>query len=227
MTRQTVIGVVVCAIVLMSVAASVAQATVIMDATHLNGSFDAPDVTGSVGPTVPTGWWASGWPANNLPGLADGGVDAGQYLFWNNPFTSPDSCYLGQDKIYTIAAANEKITLSYFIGSPNGLGADVFARSVMRLGTYGGFSYVIAPYTDCGHVLGDSSSLQTLSYISTAADIGKPIALQFDFYRTGNSGQAQLDLITVTTSPVPEPATAALAVTGLIALLCYAWRKRK
>lgn len=227
MTRRTLIGVAVCSLVVMSVAASLAQAAVIMDATHLNGSFDAPDVTGSVAPTVPTGWWAGGWPANNLPGLADGGVDAGQYLFWNNPFTSPDSCYLGQDNIYTITAANEKITLSYFIGSPNGLGADVFARSLMRLGTYGAYSNVVAPYADCGHVLGDAGSQQTLTYITTAADIGRPIALVFDFYRTGDSGQAQLDLVTITSSPVPEPATAALAVTGLIALLCYAWRKRK
>ena len=33
--------------------------------------------------------------------------------------------------------------------------------------------------------------------------------------------------ITVTTTPTPEPATLVLLITGLLGLLCYAWRKRK
>ncbi len=37
----------------------------------------------------------------------------------------------------------------------------------------------------------------------------------------------QVDLDEITITQVPEPSTLALLVTGLIGLLCYAWRKRK
>lgn len=55
------------------------------------------------------------------------------------------------------------------------------------------------------------------------------------FVRLGDSGGAEvgianIDYIRITTgafAPIPEPSSMALLATGLIGLLCYAWRKRR
>jgi hypothetical protein len=43
----------------------------------------------------------------------------------------------------------------------------------------------------------------------------------------GDASHGFAPRLVLTTTPVPEPATAALLATGLIGLLAYAWRKRK
>jgi hypothetical protein len=50
-----------------------------------------------------------------------------------------------------------------------------------------------------------------------------------DWYHSPNLGESDWAgfQLTATSAPTPEPSAAVLAITGLVALLAYAWRKRK
>lgn len=47
------------------------------------------------------------------------------------------------------------------------------------------------------------------------------------FFLANWDGPANLNVASVAVGPVPEPSTVAFALSGLLGLLCYAWRKRK
>lgn len=213
------------AVVWMWGVAATALADVIMDANHLNGSFSSPDVEGWQDATPPTGWSVSGSVGGQ--GVADGGVDAGQYLYWNAPSTTAQVDWVWQSNVYTIQAAGERLDMSYYVGSPNGQGVDVNIQGWMNILGDGYANLTKSGYVNCTNIpLGSTGSMQTLSYTTTSADIGKSLQIAFDLY-SGGIVQANLDLVTVTTTPTPEPGTLVILVGGLTGLLCYAWRKRR
>ncbi len=205
--------------------AATAQADVIMDANHLNGSFSSPDVEEWQAYTPPTGWSVAGIAAGQ--GLVDGGVDAGQYLYWENPSTTAENDWVWQSNVYTIQAAGERLDMSYYVGSPNGVGVGVYIQGWLNILGDGYANRTSSGYVNCTDIrLGSTGSLQTLSYTTTSADVGKSLEIAFDLY-ADDWVQANLDLVTVTTTPTPEPGTMALLVAGLVGLLCYAWHKRR
>lgn len=205
--------------------AATVQADVIMDANHWNGSFSAPDVDGWQDGTPPTGWSVSGSVGGQ--GVADGGVDAGQYLYWSAPSTTAYLDWVWQSNVYTIQAAGEKLDMSYYVGSPNGQGVDVCIQGWLNILGDGYANRTSSGYVNCTNIrLGSAGSLQTLSYTTTTADVGKSLQIAFDLY-SGGLVQANLDLVTVTTTPTPEPGTLVLLAVGLTGLVCYAWRKHR
>ena len=81
-----------------------------------------------------------------------------------------------------------------------------------------------------------TSGRQSLTYITTTytptgADIGNSVNLGLWVNNTGMSGTGEVhyiaDNVTLSRVATPEPGTCVLLVTGLLGLLCYAWRKRR
>jgi hypothetical protein len=67
----------------------------------------------------------------------------------------------------------------------------------------------------------------SISGVATSSSTG-PIGIVFKFETGEGAYQPWLDNVAITqTSPIPEPATGALAGLGLLGLLAYAWRKRR
>lgn len=73
-----------------------------------------------------------------------------------------------------------------------------------------------------------ASIAATFNYTATAADNGDTLRLML-LGTPGSANQVRtgIDAITVTTSPIPEPGTLILLMTGIAGLLAYAWRKQK
>jgi hypothetical protein len=55
--------------------------------------------------------------------------------------------------------------------------------------------------------------------------VAQPIAARF--VPESGAGWAGIDNVSVTAAPTPEPGTLVILATGLIGLLCYAWKKRR
>lgn len=203
--------------------------TVIMDATHLNGSFSSPDVSGWLDGQSPTGWNRSG--ATETAGLADGGVDAGQYFYVGLPiYGGPEQNWLWRENVYTVAAAGETIAMSYYIGSPYKGDEHALVKGWLQFVGDGYRNNQATGYVDCvGKTLGGAGSLQTLSYTTVADDVGKSLIVAFDFYNSSESlgVQANVDCVTVTSTVVPEPSGCSLLALGIFGMLAYTWRKRR
>jgi hypothetical protein len=81
------------------------------------------------------------------------------------------------------------------------------------------------------------AEFDNLAFTPVAGIIGTAAQVWLDTYATAtDANHLVIDRLVLTTSPivagalyqpVPEPGTLILMVTGLIGLLCYAWRKRK
>ncbi len=70
---------------------------------------------------------------------------------------------------------------------------------------------------------------QSFEYTAVAAAVGQDLYFELVNDRPGGTTYRQtfVDDFSGTYTPIPEPGTLALLVTGLLGLLCYAWRKRK
>ena len=96
-------------------------------------SVSSPDISGwQYGP--PTGWSVAGSPAGHQQGLQDGGVDSGQFLFWNWPLGSWDQSVLRQDNLYSVLSAGDvgKSLSAYFNPTSNDGAQQVFLDLVSR-----------------------------------------------------------------------------------------------
>ena len=65
----------------------------------------------------------------------------------------------------------------------------------------------------------------TFTAESGGAYIGRPVVVEF--WHSGGGTYSGIDKVYLDYTPVPEPGTLVLLATGLLGLLCYAWRKRK
>ena len=83
------------------------------------------------------------------------------------------------------------------------------------------------------NIIPDSSGIpgtHTFDWTATAGGdyIGESLSIGFFTEAALQSGAAVIvDNVSATVSEVPEPGAIVLLATGLIGLLCYAWRKRK
>jgi hypothetical protein len=217
---------VVCAVGILLIGAAVACAdTVTID----NASFESADL--SVGEVwgvadVPPSWMTTrgsgagcgyydvvhyGWFTQAPP---DGGKQALAFGAGNN---------LCQVLTATLAA-NTKYTLTMDAGA--GL-PWAFGNADFTLG-YGNYSVVtdLAPATssEVAPAQGYWSPWQK-TFVTGANPDGLGQTLRID---VGGGGTfAFVDNIRLDAAPVPEPATLTIVCTGLIGLLCYAWRKRR
>lgn len=202
---------------------SVVQANTItvMDATHLNGSFEAPTVSGWSDGTAPTGWVVSDNSSRKasagLAGAGQGGIGGGQFFYWVNPFNNN----LSHSAIYTVAAAGEQVNASWYLGSNTGLitdWVDINARLVDQTNSVLAQSGWV---TTLGVTLGGTGSYQTITYTTQASDIGKQLGMDFWFLQnwTGAGACPFLDEVVVSVTTVPEPASLALLGLGALALL--------
>ena len=69
-------------------------------------------------------------------------------------------------------------------------------------------------------------ALRSYTYTATSAAVGADLYLKLGM-TPDTSVQIVLDDVSGTYTPTPEPGTLILLTTGLLGLLCYAWRKRR
>ena len=186
----------------------------------LTGTTQADLITNGTFDTGLSGWTTSApYPTSGM------GWDSGQFANLKYGSSSATAGWLSQT-IGTLSAGKE-YTVSYDARAEGGTPM-VFAGLYYDNGT------VWAP-------LGSSPYTQTLSggdfqtygfsFDTLAGQPYNGAALQFkigaaDAGGDANAAWSDVDNISVTVAPTPEPGVLVLLGTGLISLLCYAWRKR-
>jgi hypothetical protein len=165
----------------------------------------------------------SGWDTN---GYFVDATDPTAYI------PDPGALWLSADKhcrqvTGQTIAANEVYTLSFDAANTNEVeGSD---PNVVHAWLYSsGDSAVLA---DSGSISLPGTATEvwnTYSFQFTTlagqAYVGQTIGVEF---ATAGYGYCGVDNFSLTVMTVPEPAAIVLVVTGVIGLLCYAWRKRK
>ncbi len=160
-----------------------------------------------------------------------GGLDPYTPASWetySNGFAPSDGA------IVTVALNTTVSPLGYDIDSI----VTVSASSGPRLGQKFDLWYSLVANPDAFVlVTGDNGATVNRAGGPCAADVStitgdSPIAtgvakLQFQFYSYDGANENVYREIDVFGAAVPEPGTLALLATGLIGLLCYAWRRRK
>jgi hypothetical protein len=213
------------AVVAVVLAASVAQATVITPYVSDTGSFPVSDTDQpGTGATIMPGavvWVGSAANLNNGGGGSlEGGVSAGCGLQPGNVFgysLSPTNAPLGWNvnEITSYASwdagGGGRSSQGYSVIA---YGADWSVKGVLPAQTYVDATGKVASkvdITDLGWT--GVSMLVFRDFIAAPPGLGN-VYHEFDVFGTP-------------TSNVPEPGTIVLLATGLIGLLCYAWRRRK
>ena len=106
--------------------------------------------------------------------------------------------------------------------------APLTTERIYRLGhnvtANGGESYTFQPYyVDLTE--GGSTVVNVGSYTGTMTDLGLMDHLHLAITTPSSIYVGRVDEYRI--SQIPEPSTLALLATGLVGLLCYAWRKRR
>lgn len=194
-----------------------AEVITVMDATHQNGAFNSPSVSGYNDGVAPTFWTVSdassraAWAGVAGPGL--GGIDGGQFFYWANPFANT----LTQNNLYTVASAGELITASWYLGSNTGLMTDYVTINGLLVDQTNAILSQSGDVSTLGITLGGTGSYQTISYTTTSGDIGKQLGIRFNFFETftGAGAVPYLDDVVITVATVPEPGSVVLVCAGL------------
>lgn len=164
------------------------------------------------------------------PGLISGG-DSTQlvYNYMGSPGGFGGRIFAGTQNGDTLQAGT--YTLKVAVGNDqNWTGGEAY----LDLGTYNGASGDGNGYMSEKHVLaasipgGSMTTFQTQLIVSGSdPQIGNPILISLHAVNNKGSGAAVVCFDNVRLDYVPEPGTMALVASGLLGLLCYAWRKRR
>ena len=192
-------------------------ATIIVDPTNLNGSFESQVITDNGGQWSNT-WIAdrwSTWGAGAFFLQSVGGVqDGSQFAGIGGNGTSGGGIYLDRSTINHTIGANTTYTLTVWARVNDG------GDSTATISIYGndGVSYLQQTTTALS---GLSTTWQqfTASFTTGASGGAVGTLLQLELDRTGSTNQVWFDNVVVTAEAVPEPSSAVLGGLGLLALL--------
>ena len=213
-----------------------------------NGSFEDPATAGTSF-SIPTDWsavagsdLANAWMANMTGSWA-----AGAHLGSDN---TPASDGLHQvyfiqkwddgtkSGLYQVLSTNIQPNTTYTLTVDLGaLGPDAnggpypFVAPTISLGTGSTFgdNLLTASMSSTPGVAAGTWETWSYTYV-TGPTVPTATPLRMDFSMVGTSANdvdAFDNIHLASAAAVPEPGTLALSATGLIGLLCYAWRKRK
>ena len=222
------IGVILVAAAVLTFGATNASAELI-----LNGSFENSDLLSTDFPTSGRLRIAPGDTAN-LPDwfLVAGSPDPIAYSYYGDDTTSSPMTAAHDGKRFVVVCQpwsfGTMITTNQSFAVTAGMQYDVsFWEKVWR-----NSGKIIADITlDAGSATGTttvttgSDAAWTEYAFSFTPDTTTTATLTFMAAIKGGDNDSFLDSVSVTV--IPEPGTLALLATGLIGLLCYAWRKRK
>jgi len=233
------------AIMVVVLIASAANATVLINASTDNGSFESP---GPVGPGYHTNYSAgvnvysyanasiTGWSADGsshvvdlqTPGTLTTNVTGNQFAVLSDPVLWGDGLTTTLGVKYQ---ANTQYTLTADIGSNNNtLGCDAYAylRAVDGSGSTIAGTYQQIDSVITAHDVMTPMPTFVLNTAANPAYVGGYIQVHFGFGGGGTTPYGdQFFIDNVQLTATPEPGTLVLVVVGLVGLLAYAWRKRR
>jgi hypothetical protein len=148
----------------------------------------------------------TGWSIWGDRGASPVAYDGSQGL-WNVGGYGWDG--LSQNSSYTVQAAGETLTAGVWANINSGSAAWFH----LELWLDNAQVSFVQPYYDSL----PGWTQVTTTYVTTAADIGKTVGIEFGMQAT--SGYAYMDLASLTTVAVPEPTSLGLAMMGALALV--------
>lgn len=190
----------------------------------VNPSFESPDApTDGYLAAVPSGWTAEGsgscyitngtWASTAYGSIPDGSqiVEIGDYkeLWQNTGIALQDGwTYTVNFQAGTSGNMPEDAALWATLRTANNtteVGSSAIVYQSWATAPNGGFS----------------------SYSLSGTYHGANKYLTIDFSTTGTAYYVAFDNVSISSTFVPEPSSIALLTTGILGLLCYAWRKRR
>ncbi len=196
----------------------------------INPGFDA-DTVPAEGYVIgaPTGWSAIGGLAGYQLGNAGlPALSSPNWAFISNGDNPNGGIYqmlqVGGTALH--ANAGDQITIGVAQGRRSDIYVGVeqdFSIQIYRDAVGGGGTQAYDSGNLGSGTLGEWVS-RSVTYTATTADVGHDL---YVLLWSNTNNQVQLDNVSGTYSPVPEPGTIGLLCTGLIGLLAYAWRKRR
>lgn len=199
--------------------------------TLINPGFESPELTV---PKIGSGWDTlgkdiPGWTNGTVSGVTypkgytDTGVQkgTGQGYGGSNQFASvnpvdADGGSLCQLTSQKIATASDTYTLTFYAKN---------ATTVLATIYYVNDSGVRVTLGSATETLTTSWVQYSLTATATTASVGKYVGVYFS--NTSASNYLRLDDVALTYTTVPEPSTFIMVGSGVVALLAFAWRKRR